>query len=358
MLAATRRWRRQRREVTHVFVFVVHGRELSQRQRPVAAEQRRQLLPPVGARALRPHAHAKVPHLLLRRQSRARAGGDVVLFLVRRGDVFVVTRVAHPWALAAVGPCGVELANAPPRPATPRGWLTTTSATTGAAPLRQRRAPAAAAARGLGPQALRCTAMRHVTASSKPCARLQQQQQQQPRRPAAHAPRSEASSHPSCSWRAPKQLQPHTQRAAAAVARRSSWRCTAAAGEGDAVAAAAPSPAPADPATAGAEEEEEPQLNGDAEADVFADTVLPDGVPAVPPPVVDLETEVGSRRCFCIVAHPDAGKTTLTEKLLLYGGATFLPPCHCAAPPRRGRERSSRAPPRRGWRRGGLPPAA
>jgi len=28
-----------------------------------------------------------------------------------------------------------------------------------------------------------------------------------------------------------------------------------------------------------------------------------------------------NRRTFCIVSHPDAGKTTLTEKLLLYGGA-------------------------------------
>src|SRR5437660_2496556 len=28
-----------------------------------------------------------------------------------------------------------------------------------------------------------------------------------------------------------------------------------------------------------------------------------------------------NRRTFCIVSHPDAGKTTLTEKLLLFGGA-------------------------------------
>ena len=27
------------------------------------------------------------------------------------------------------------------------------------------------------------------------------------------------------------------------------------------------------------------------------------------------------RRTFAIISHPDAGKTTLTEKLLLYGGA-------------------------------------
>jgi peptide chain release factor 3 len=32
-------------------------------------------------------------------------------------------------------------------------------------------------------------------------------------------------------------------------------------------------------------------------------------------------TELNRRRTFAIVAHPDAGKTTLTEKLLLFGGA-------------------------------------
>ena len=31
--------------------------------------------------------------------------------------------------------------------------------------------------------------------------------------------------------------------------------------------------------------------------------------------------EVRRRRTFAIISHPDAGKTTLTEKLLLYGGA-------------------------------------
>jgi peptide chain release factor 3 len=34
-----------------------------------------------------------------------------------------------------------------------------------------------------------------------------------------------------------------------------------------------------------------------------------------------LEHEVQRRRTFAIISHPDAGKTTLTEKLLLYGGA-------------------------------------
>ncbi|EKE22965.1 MAG: Peptide chain release factor 3, partial [uncultured bacterium] len=31
--------------------------------------------------------------------------------------------------------------------------------------------------------------------------------------------------------------------------------------------------------------------------------------------------EIDRRRCFGIISHPDAGKTTLTEKLLLFGGA-------------------------------------
>ena len=33
------------------------------------------------------------------------------------------------------------------------------------------------------------------------------------------------------------------------------------------------------------------------------------------------KTEIDRRRCFGIISHPDAGKTTLTEKLLLFGGA-------------------------------------
>ena len=31
-------------------------------------------------------------------------------------------------------------------------------------------------------------------------------------------------------------------------------------------------------------------------------------------------TEIQRRRTFAIIAHPDAGKTSLTEKLLLFGG--------------------------------------
>jgi peptide chain release factor 3 len=36
------------------------------------------------------------------------------------------------------------------------------------------------------------------------------------------------------------------------------------------------------------------------------------------------ETEIARRRTFAIISHPDAGKTTLTEKFLLYGGAVQL----------------------------------
>ncbi|MDF2766752.1 MAG: prfC, partial [Rhodospirillales bacterium] len=38
----------------------------------------------------------------------------------------------------------------------------------------------------------------------------------------------------------------------------------------------------------------------------------------------DLAEEVRRRRTFAIISHPDAGKTTLTEKLLLFGGAIQL----------------------------------
>jgi peptide chain release factor 3 len=32
-----------------------------------------------------------------------------------------------------------------------------------------------------------------------------------------------------------------------------------------------------------------------------------------------LNDEIARRRSFAIISHPDAGKTTLTEKLLLFG---------------------------------------
>ena len=38
----------------------------------------------------------------------------------------------------------------------------------------------------------------------------------------------------------------------------------------------------------------------------------------------ELKREIEKRRTFAIISHPDAGKTTLTEKLLLYGGAIHL----------------------------------
>ena len=38
----------------------------------------------------------------------------------------------------------------------------------------------------------------------------------------------------------------------------------------------------------------------------------------------DLTNEIKRRRTFAIISHPDAGKTTLTEKFLLYGGAINL----------------------------------
>ena len=37
--------------------------------------------------------------------------------------------------------------------------------------------------------------------------------------------------------------------------------------------------------------------------------------------MASLSDEISSRRTFAIISHPDAGKTTLTEKLLLYTGS-------------------------------------
>src|SRR3984893_17483083 len=41
-------------------------------------------------------------------------------------------------------------------------------------------------------------------------------------------------------------------------------------------------------------------------------------------PTPGLAAEIARRRTFAIISHPDAGKTTLTEKLLLFGGAIQL----------------------------------
>ncbi len=39
---------------------------------------------------------------------------------------------------------------------------------------------------------------------------------------------------------------------------------------------------------------------------------------------MEIKQEIKRRRTFAIIAHPDAGKTTLTEKLLLFGGAIHV----------------------------------
>ena len=46
--------------------------------------------------------------------------------------------------------------------------------------------------------------------------------------------------------------------------------------------------------------------------------------PVETPTARALNPEIARRRTFAIVSHPDAGKTTLTEKFLLYGGAVQL----------------------------------
>ena len=39
---------------------------------------------------------------------------------------------------------------------------------------------------------------------------------------------------------------------------------------------------------------------------------------------MSLRTEIEKEKLFAIISHPDAGKTTITEKLLLFGGAINL----------------------------------
>ena len=53
----------------------------------------------------------------------------------------------------------------------------------------------------------------------------------------------------------------------------------------------------------------------------------------------ELDRQVARRRTFAIISHPDAGKTTLTEKLLLYGGAIQL----AGAVKARGEQRRARS---------------
>lgn len=50
----------------------------------------------------------------------------------------------------------------------------------------------------------------------------------------------------------------------------------------------------------------------------------PLGIDHIPHPMSSLPELVRHRRTFAIISHPDAGKTTLTEKLLLFGGAIQL----------------------------------
>jgi len=56
--------------------------------------------------------------------------------------------------------------------------------------------------------------------------------------------------------------------------------------------------------------------NGSAATDTQKSKVTGEGGP--------LSREISRRRTFAIISHPDAGKTTLTEKLLLFGGAIQL----------------------------------
>ena len=58
-------------------------------------------------------------------------------------------------------------------------------------------------------------------------------------------------------------------------------------------------------------------------SEIMSDTT-PDLAPAAGAPSTPLAAEVARRRTFAIISHPDAGKTTLTEKLLLFGGAINL----------------------------------
>ena len=55
-----------------------------------------------------------------------------------------------------------------------------------------------------------------------------------------------------------------------------------------------------------------------------AQATLPASAPRPSDAAERLRVEVARRRTLAIISHPDAGKTTLTEKLLLYGGAIHL----------------------------------
>jgi peptide chain release factor 3 len=53
-----------------------------------------------------------------------------------------------------------------------------------------------------------------------------------------------------------------------------------------------------------------------------------------------LTDEIARRRTFAIISRPDAGKTTLTEKLLLFGGAIQLAPGEVKSQKARGARRA------------------
>jgi peptide chain release factor 3 len=65
-------------------------------------------------------------------------------------------------------------------------------------------------------------------------------------------------------------------------------------------------------------------MNEQIQADSAAVEALAAAVDAAAPAASGLAREVARRRTFAIISHPDAGKTTLTEKLLLFGGAIQL----------------------------------
>lgn len=62
--------------------------------------------------------------------------------------------------------------------------------------------------------------------------------------------------------------------------------------------------------------------------ETLAETAASSAAPPAPEPAAPanrkLADEIARRRTFAIISHPDAGKTTLTEKLLLFGGAIQL----------------------------------
>src|SRR3954464_2220079 len=58
-------------------------------------------------------------------------------------------------------------------------------------------------------------------------------------------------------------------------------------------------------------------------------------VAAIPAGAERILNEAARRRTFAIISHPDAGKTTLTEKLLLYGGQLVAAGARCAKRTRR-----------------------